>query len=189
MISAILLAAGTSQRFGKQNKLLAKYKNKSLITYSLKNLINSKVGEIIVVLGSDQEKMIDEISSFSKIKIVYNKNFKKGMSSTILTGINNLNKDSTGFLICLSDMPKIKSSTYNKIINSFKKKNDIPMVPFFKSTSGNPVCFPIDYKLKLKGLKGDRGAKNILKNNKFNKIYINSNSILIDFDKKFDFKK
>ena len=108
MISAILLAAGTSQRFGKQNKLLAKYKNKSLITYCLKNLINSKVGEIIVVLGSDQEKMIDEISSFSKIKIVYNKNFKKGMSSTILTGINNLNKDSTGFLICLSDMPKIK---------------------------------------------------------------------------------
>ena len=63
------------------------------------------------------------------------------------------------------------------------------MVPFFKSTSGNPVCFSINYKLKLKSLKGDRGAKKIIKNKKFNKIFINSNSILIDFDKKFDFKK
>ena len=37
-------------------------------------------------------------------------------------------------------------------------------------------------------LKGDVGAKNILKKTKFISININSKSILIDFDKRSDFK-
>ena len=40
MISAILLAAGQSKRFGNNNKLITKYKNKNLIQYSLTHIIN-----------------------------------------------------------------------------------------------------------------------------------------------------
>ena len=53
MISAILLAAGSSKRYGKKNKLLEKYKSKILIKLTLDNLLKSRVNEIIIILGHD----------------------------------------------------------------------------------------------------------------------------------------
>ena len=46
MISAILLAAGQSQRMKGQNKLLKKYKGKYLINHILNTLVKSKVNNI-----------------------------------------------------------------------------------------------------------------------------------------------
>jgi molybdenum cofactor cytidylyltransferase len=189
VISAILLAAGTSSRYGRDNKLLVKYKKKPLLSYSLKALLKSKVKDIVVVLGKDKQKILEEIPQNRKIKVIFNKNYKRGMASSILIGLKKINKSSHGFMVCLSDMPKIKSSTYNKIINYFNKNKKIPCVPCYKNKNGNPVCFPISFKSKIKNIKGDQGAKKILLMNNFNKVNISSNSILIDFDKKSDFKK
>jgi molybdenum cofactor cytidylyltransferase len=49
MISAILLAAGQSQRMGGDNKLIKKYNKKHLINHILDTLIKSKIKKIIVV--------------------------------------------------------------------------------------------------------------------------------------------
>ena len=51
MISAILLAAGQSQRMKGQNKLLKQYKGKYLINHILNTLVKSKVNNIFLVLG------------------------------------------------------------------------------------------------------------------------------------------
>jgi len=51
MISAILLAAGHSQRMGGDNKLIKKYNKKHLINHILDTLIKSKIKKIIVVSG------------------------------------------------------------------------------------------------------------------------------------------
>ncbi|MEL0241763.1 MAG: nucleotidyltransferase family protein [Pelagibacteraceae bacterium] len=189
MITAILLAAGSSKRFGKKNKLIASYKKKPLISYVIEHLKKSEVDKIIIVLGNEKLKLIKKIKKEPKIKFVYNKNYKIGMSSSIKFGLKKLDKNTKAFLICLSDMPKISFITYNKIIQKYKKNKKFPAVPFYKTLNGNPVCFPIKYKKKLMSLQGDQGAKYILRKSKFIKVSINSKSILFDMDYKSDFKK
>ena len=66
MISAILLAAGQSKRFGNNNKLITKYKNKNLIQSSLTNIINSNIDNVIVVLGHDQDLIKNKINKNKK---------------------------------------------------------------------------------------------------------------------------
>ena len=188
MISAILLAAGTSSRFKGKNKLLSKYKNKVLFKYVFDELVKSKVNEVIVVLGKNRNEFTKLISKNQKVKVLYNKNYKKGMSTSIKEGIKKIKKPTKGFLICLSDMPKIKASIYNKIIKKFILNKSYPVVPIYNKIRGNPVCFPYNFKRKLMKLKGDVGAKNILKKMKCTSINVRSKSILIDFDKRFDFK-
>ena len=188
MISAIVLAAGTSKRYGKQNKLLAKYKNKIILLTVIDKLLKSKVDELIVVTGQDKTKVKKQIPINHKIAIVNNKYFKRGMASSIKVGLGNLNKKSKGFLICLSDMPKISTKTYDKIILSFQKHKRLPVVPFYKKFQGNPVCFPNSFKKYFKKLNGDIGAKNLIKEKKFKRVKILNKSILIDFDYKKDFK-
>ena len=71
MISAILLAAGQSKRMKGSNKLLFKYKNKTLINYILKSLVKSKVNKIIVVLGYEGKKVKIATIKSKKIKGLY----------------------------------------------------------------------------------------------------------------------
>jgi len=189
VISAILLAAGSSKRYGKKNKLLEKYKSEILIKSTLDNLLKSRVNEIIIILGHDFKNVSYNIKKSFKIKIVYNKNFSRGMSSSIILGLKNINKKSKGVLVCLSDMPKIKMSTYNTIVDYFNKNPKLPAVPYFKSRRGNPVCFPQNFISSLKKLKGDKGARHILKKKEFNKVRIRSSSILFDLNIVSDFKK
>ena len=51
MISSILLAAGQSKRMNGENKLTKKINDIPLIKYSVRNILNSSIDELIVVLG------------------------------------------------------------------------------------------------------------------------------------------
>ena len=186
MISAILLAAGQSKRFGNNNKLITKYKNKNLIQLSLTNIINSNIDNVIVVLGHDQDLIKNKISKNKKIKFVINNKFRSGMASSIKSGLKKINIKTKGFFVYLGDMPKVNKNIYNKIIKSFNKHNQI-IVPYYNNKRGNPVIFPIKYKKKFFKLKGDNGAKKLIKNN-CQKIIFKNNAVVFDIDYKKDLK-
>ena len=122
MISAILLAAGQSKRLRSENKLIKKFKNKSLINHSLLVLQKSKVDKIVIVLGYQNKEVRKVIKKNKKNIFVLNKKFELGMTSSINTGLRKISKKDKGFIIVQSDMPFIKTSDINKIYNSIIKK-------------------------------------------------------------------
>ena len=189
MITAILLAAGQSKRMPKENKLVKKFKNKPLINHILKSLIKSKVNKIIIVLGHEHLKIKKVLLKSKKINLAINKYYKKGISSSIKVGIKKINKKNKGFMIVQSDMPFIKSSHINKIYSSLLKKNNLAHILKNKNRIGNPVGFNIAILDKFKKIKGDMGAKYMVKRlkNNTNFIKVNSNKIFKDFDLKKDF--
>ncbi len=85
MITAILLAAGQSKRLRGENKLTKLFKGKPLINHILFSLIKSKVNNIVIVLGYEHLKIKTKLLKSKKINFVINKNYKKGMSSSIKT--------------------------------------------------------------------------------------------------------
>ena len=64
-------------------------------------------------------------------------------------------------------MPMVNSHIYNQLIKS-KNQKDI-LVPTYNNQQGNPILFNKSMKEKIMNIKGDSGAKKILKKNK-NKI-------------------
>ena len=190
MISAILLAAGQSKRMVGENKLLKKYKNKYLVNHILDVLIKSKVNKIIVVLGYQNLKVKKILSKSKKIKCIYNKNYKLGMGSSIKSGLKRLSKKNLGFLILQADMPFISKNIINLLCSSIKKKDKEIFVLINKKKIGNPVGFKISIIKLLRKIKGDRGAKKIIIENKkkIHFIKVNYKSIFRDFDTFQDFK-
>jgi molybdenum cofactor cytidylyltransferase len=189
MISAILLAAGQSQRMGGDNKLIKKYIKKHLINHILDTLIKSKIKKIIVVSGFQNSKVKKIIVKNEKINFVYNKNYKSGMASSIKTGLKRISKKNIGFLIIHADMPKISRKIINKLYEAIKNKDKEIFVPIYKRKLGNPVGFKYSMLKKLKKIKGDKGAKKIIKRNK-KKLYlvkVNAKSIFNDLNTPRDF--
>ena len=190
MISAILLAAGQSKRVPEANKLLIQYKNKLLINHILGELIKSKVNKIFVVLGYEYTKVKKNCLKDKKVNFLVNKNFKKGISGSIKLGVKKLNSNYKGFLIVQSDMPFIKSTHINKIYNSIKKNNKLVHVLNYKTQIGNPIGFNISLSKKFNKIKGDVGARYLVKRLKkdTNFIPVNSDKLFKDFDRLTDFR-
>ncbi len=187
MISAILLAAGQSVRMKGENKLTKKIKGVPLINHSVKNILDSSIDELIIVLGYQKEIIEKLIIKNEKIKFVFNKDFESGMASSIKVGLNHISKNTEAFFICLGDMPMVNSDIYNHLIK-FKDNKEI-IVPTYKGQQGNPVLFNKSMKEKVMDISGDIGAKKILELNK-NKILnleINDQSITKGFNTQGDF--
>jgi len=157
MISAILLAAGQSKRMNGENKLIRKIRGVPLIKLSVKNILASSIDELIIVLGHQKEIIEKLIDKNEKIKFVFNKNFEKGMASSIKIGLNNLSQKTEAFFICLGDMPMVNNDTYNQLIKSRNNKEII--VPTHKGQQGNPILFSKSAKEKIMVIQGDVGAK------------------------------
>ena len=190
MIKAILLAAGRSKRLKSENKLIKLYKKKPLINYSLKTLHKSKVNKVIVVLGYQKNEIKKIIKKNKKNIFVFNKEYKKGMASSIKVGLKKVTKKDKGFIIVQSDMPFIKSSDINKICNSIKSKKYLVYALTYKKRVGNPIGFDVSIMKKFKRIKGDVGAKFMVKRlkNETKFIKVNSLKYFKDFDKVSDFR-
>jgi len=190
VIKVILLAAGLSQRMKSENKLIKLYKKKPLINYSLNVLKKSKANKIIIVLGHQFKEVKKIIKKNKKIIFTYNKNYKKGMASSIKVGLKKVSKNDDGFIVAQSDMPFVKLSDINKICRSIKTKKFLVHALNYKNRLGNPIGFDISLIKKFKNIKGQFGAKFMVKRLKNRTNFINTSSLksFKDFDKVSDFR-
>ena len=189
MIKAVLLAAGKSKRLRSENKLIKKFKNKPLINHSLLALHKSKADKIVIVLGYQHKEVKKVIKKNKKNIFVLNKKFRLGMSSSINAGLRKISKKDKGFIIVQSDMPFIKTSDINKIYNSIIKKKHLVHALKFKNKIGNPIGFDSSVLAKFRRMKGDVGAKFMVKRlkNNTNFIKVLSKRVFKDLDLRKDF--
>jgi len=190
MIKGILLAAGQSRRLKNENKLIKIFKNKPLIHHALNSVQNSKIKKLIIVLGYQYKEVKKKIKKNKKIIFVHNKNYKNGMSSSIKSGLKKISKKDKGFIILQSDMPFVKTSDINKIYNSIIRKKYLVHALKYKNRIGNPIGFDISILKKFKKIKGNVGAKYMIKRlkNSTNFIKVSSSRVFKDFDKTSDFR-
>ena len=190
MIKGILLAAGQSRRLKNENKLIKIFKNKPLIHHALNSVQNSKIKKLIIVLGYEFKEVKKKIKKNKKIIFVHNKNYKNGMSSSIKSGLKKISKKDKGFIILQSDMPFVKTSDINKIYNSIIRKKYLVHALKYKNRIGNPIGFDISILKKFKKIRGNVGAKYMVKRlkNSTNFIKVSSNRVFKDFDKTSDFR-
>ena len=187
MISAILLAAGQSERMGGENKLIKIINNQPLIKNSINNILESNIDELIVVVGYQEEILKKLINKNKKVKIISNKNFKRGMASSIKEGLKHLSKKTEYFFISLGDMPNISKQIYNSLIKS--RNNNKIIIPTYKGQRGNPILFDKSMKEVIINVEGDVGAKKIINmyDKKIFTFETNDQSIIQDFNTQEDF--
>ena len=163
MISAIVLAAGTSSRMGTKNKLLLPFKSSTFIENLVTQLLKSTVDEVIVVLGYEKGN-IKQVLTQKELVFTVNINYSSGMTSSIQAGIKATSKKTDGYLICLSDMPFLTTKDYNKILAAISGNKEI-ILPFYKNQKGNPVFFSKDFREDILTHSTPEGCKGIVQHN------------------------
>lgn len=157
----IILAAGDSSRLG-YPKQIARYKDKTLLQYAIDAANGSKADKKVLVLGAFKDE-IKKTFPGASIPNIPNPNWEKGMASTLIKGLEYLQKINPvdQVIIMLCDQPFVDSKLLNKLIATQKKTGKGIVACEYAKTFGVPILFGKAYFEELMKLTGDEGAKKI----------------------------
>lgn len=137
MIGAVVLAAGESERMGK-NKLLLEIEGKKVIELVIDALKNV-VDDIIVVLGHKPGRLIPILKKRG-VRWAVNENYKEGMVSSFKKGLEKAKGSDAVFLV-LGDQPSIDRDFLIGMIGAWKERGAKIVSPVYRGKKGHPVLF------------------------------------------------
>ena len=163
-IRGILLAAGYSTRFG-SNKLLQPLPPDSpqagvpIALAAARHLIEALPDSIAVVRPRAQKlgKMLRDAG----YKTVVCKNAAEGMGVSLAAGVR-ATDDASGWVIALADMPFIRPDSIRIVAKALSEGAAIA-APAYRGERGHPVGFARRFLGELSALRGDTGARDVLR--------------------------
>lgn len=191
-VTAIVLAAGMSSRMGDVNKLLLPFAGEPLVRRVVAAVCRADIASCIVVLGHEAEDVATALQGLP-VSFVTNPDYTAGMGTSIAagvlaTGLKDAGTATTGYLVCLSDMPLITTETYNAIIHKFEAavaEDPAAIVrPRHDGQPGNPVLLSAYYREMMQNHRGADGCKPLVKQHNNHLVYLemSDNHVLKDTD-------
>ena len=188
-IGIVLLAAGESSRMGRPKQLL-KHGDLTLLQHSIHVAHEADVNTIVVVLGAHADSMNNDFST--KSVFVTNSNWKEGMASSIQLGIKSLldrDAETEGAILMVCDQPYVNSLLLNTLIETYKTTGKQIVASGYDNTFGPPVFFHKLFFPELLQLKGDVGAKSVIKKHEGQVEIVLFPEGSIDIDTDVDYQK
>ena len=189
MISCVLLTAGESRRFGSPKALASIGQVNAIERIQNTLLASGIIDEIIVVLGAEQERIRPYVFNHTKVRLVYNKNYKLGQTSSVQTGISAVETLCRGIMLFPVDCPLILASTIEELSQLFIEKNPPILVPVYKSQRGHPPIFNVSLKREILELTPEKGLNSLFTGHLPITAEINDPGILKTFNTQEEFKK
>lgn len=187
-ITAIVLAAGESSRM-KEPKLLLPYREKPMIRNVVDTITRSKVHDTVVVLGAGREK-IEEALTGSSVLFCTNRNYKKGMLSSIQQGVKSIPPGSDGCLVVLGDQPMITPEIIDSIIDAYSNTQKGIVVPVYEKRRGHPVLIDRKYWNDIDALDPEVGLRDLIWKfpDDITEVEIDEEAIVRDIDDRDDYR-
>lgn len=173
-IDGVILAAGYSSR-ANSFKMELQIDGKAILQRCIESL-HDECSQIIVVSGYKHEKINKLVEGYSKVKVVYNEEFHKGMFSSVKKGIQNVTHEK--FLLTPGDYPLISKDIVKCLI---KEKSEI-VIPSFNRKGGHPILLSSNLIKEILSEDDESNLKAFLSKKKCSYLNIEDMGILVDVD-------
>ena len=199
----VMLAAGTSSRMGKVNKMLLDIDGRPMVCASCIKALEyleslDEKSSLIVVTGYRSTAVLKALKpcmSFIKktdrklgLKIIKNSLYRDGQFSSVKTGLAEV-EDGKNFFISLADMPRVDCRNYEALANELGSYDVVR--PFFENQPGHPVLFSAKMKPLILAKDNSWSVSRILKTcvekDKIKELPVSDSSWVFDIDTKEDF--
>ncbi|QJB69506.1 nucleotidyltransferase family protein [Parasphingorhabdus halotolerans] len=158
-----ILAAGSSRRFGKQDKLTALLHGKMLGLHAAEALAKSPFDHRAVIASSRDHPCAQDWRQLG-YDVVVNREAADGQSRSVnLAAQTAVDRGARGLCICLADMPFVTAAEIEKLAAMFEGKNATePVASSARDKISPPAIFPASSLNMLTEISGDQGARQML---------------------------
>ena len=158
-VVAILLAAGSSARFGGQ-KLLTPWRGRLLYEHALDALLASPaIVETLVVV----QPGFAVPPARPRCRFIVNPDHEEGMGASLRAGVQAAPADADAYLVALADMPRITPVLIASLIACHAAAGKPIVVPICGGRRGHPVMIAAGLREELLEVTGDVGAREIIR--------------------------
>jgi molybdenum cofactor cytidylyltransferase len=160
VITGIVLAAGTSTRFGR-TKQLVDLDGKPFVQHAVDAAAAAGLDEVVVVLGHDAERVGASLRLPARGRTVLNPRYEEGQSTSLVAGLDAAEPASEAAVVLLADQPGITESHIRALIDAFKAGR--PRIARLRFRDGpGPSLLSRESWDEARGLAGDTGAREII---------------------------
>jgi molybdenum cofactor cytidylyltransferase len=160
VISAIVLAAGEGKRFG-GTKQLELVSGKPLVQYAVDAAAEAGIGEIVVVLGHDAERVREALELSETARIVVNDRYAEGQATSLAAGIDALDDSSDAAVVLLADQPGITAEDVRALVRMYALRRT-PVVRLHFRDAPGPALLSREIWHEALALEGDTGARALI---------------------------
>jgi molybdenum cofactor cytidylyltransferase len=186
MISAIVLAAGKSERMGSPKALLPLH-GKTFLANILEAIAKSPVQDTVVVVGHHRAEIQPIVPP--PARVIFNPHYEQGMITSFQAGIRALRKETSGALLFLVDHPLVEPGTIQALVANLAPHRIA--LPVLDGRRGHPVLFASDILQEILDLGISQGANIVVRKDptRIVEVPVNAPGILVDVDTPEDFQK
>lgn len=163
-VGALVLAAGGSRRLGRPKQLLA-LGGEPLVHRAARLALEAGATPVWVVLGADGGAVRAAVADLP-VRCVYNAEWEEGVASSIRSGVvaaGAWEPAPTALLVLLVDQPRVDAPLLERLLAEHRAAPGRRVACAYGGGLGVPALFPAADFQALGRLRGDRGARALLR--------------------------
>lgn len=130
----------------------------------LGQVLESELDVVLLILGHRAKEIRENLKTdlhHPKLRIIENRNYRAGISTSIISGLGAVEKTHDDIMVILADMPWITSTLINELIRQYLASG-LPLgAVSIKGRRSHPVIINRRFYNDLSKLRGDMGARSL----------------------------
>ncbi|MBS0364781.1 MAG: nucleotidyltransferase family protein [Proteobacteria bacterium] len=183
----MVLAAGASTRFGSP-KQLVRVNGRPLLHAAATRAAEVTGSAVIVVLGSGADQ-ISSLLRHTTGTVVINRDWREGIASSIRVGMSHLPPACEAVLLMLADQAAVTADDLKRLAGAWRRQTQYLVAASYEGTVGVPAIFPRGHFPELARLRGDAGARGLLRGHTERLVRVPMPSAAVDIDTPEDLLK
>lgn len=164
MYVGVLLAAGFSRRFGHEDKLMQPVNGEMAMALVAARSLIAVLEQAVAVVRQENTALAAALHEMG-FHVVCCEAQATAMSDSLIAGVDaavHAFPAMQGLLVALADMPMIQAETIQKVVECLQRGACI-VQPEYAQQPGHPVGFDVQMVAELLAVRGDQGARQVLK--------------------------
>jgi CTP:molybdopterin cytidylyltransferase MocA len=157
----VLLAAGRSRRLGVAKQLLV-IEGETLVRRAARLALATSPRDAVLVTG-DHAKVVEEAVRGLAVRCVGAGDLDEGMGRSLAAGLRHLDPICAGALVVLCDQPALTAEHLARLVEAWDVAPASAAASGYAGTVGVPAVLPQAWFSKLMTARGDRGARDLLR--------------------------
>jgi CTP:molybdopterin cytidylyltransferase MocA len=165
-ISCIVLAAGGSRRLGFPKQLLRR-RARPLLAHALGAARGALPhSPLIVVLGAQAQRLRLLVRRTAPTAlVVYNARWANGLATSLNAGLDGVPARTSAVLVTLVDQPNVDRDSLRRLLTAWRRRPGNATAAVYGGHPGVPAVLPRRYWRAIRELRGDAGARTLLRSN------------------------
>jgi molybdenum cofactor cytidylyltransferase len=187
-VAGIVLAAGVSQRLGR-NKLFLELEGETLLRRVVGRAVAAGLSPVFAVLGHEADRALREVAGMA-CQPVTNPDYALGINVSLRAGVRAVPPRVDAAVVLLGDMPFVTTEMIEAIVERFRQSGAPLVVSDYAGVQAPPTLFDRSLLDEFLAMEGDACSRQLMKRHRTEAVVVSwPATALADIDVPDDYER